>query len=548
MTITRGYILVLWGATLFALSVPGQLFENGSIALGMIALVPYFFALFSAPDRRTAARYGFLFGVMSAIVTYYWLVFYRDFAVWAVGGVTLAHGGGHAILAMGMFRMRRYRRAWRPFIAAMAWATIEYMKSIGFIAFPWGTSALAASESLVFIQHIELTGPWTLSYVVALVNAIIAELLLMRDQIDVTDSGRKRFYLLWRQTAVALTMITIAILFGIQRMNDRLPIIEKIPLLIVQQNTDAWHEGAEAAAAANIALSRAGLSAVEAEASNRKPEMIIWSETSIGFSYKENKEHYQQWPPDDPLLPFILQSGTPLLSGIPYIEEDDAGDRQVYNAALLIDQNGQARDYYGKRHLVPFAEHIPFWKYKFMRFVYRNIIGLSATWSKGTREPIISLSRADGTELRFGVLICFEDSFAYLARDIARNGGQLMINLTNNAWSQRRSAQVQHLSAARLRTIETRRALVRSTNSGESVLINAYGEIEARLPSFEKAYLHIEAPIYDAGLTFYARTGDWLGQIEMWGAMALWIFCFIGARGRRDYSLFFVSERSLSIL
>lgn len=561
----KQYLAVLWGALLLALSVPGQLFENGSIVLGGVAIAPYLYALLSAPNRRTAARYGFLFGLVNSGITYYWLIFYRGFAVWAVGGVTLAHAVGYMILAMVIFHARHYHRAWRPFIIAMMWATIEYMKSIGYLAFPWGNSGLTATESLLLIQHIELTGPWTLNYMMALINAIVTETLLIRDAPRLpahpSPLGTRlswaarlpwvarlprstRLPLIARQIGVVVTMLVFALLFGIQRMQTRLPIVDAIPLLIVQQNTDAWEDGSEAALTTNITLSRAGFAEAQHTDEIAMPEMIIWSETSIALLYPENRERLEKWPPNDPLIPFIREHNTPLLSGAPYRGYDAEGNARIYNSALLIDSAAEVQEYYGKRQLVPFAEHIPFWQYQFMRTIYRKAIGLSSTWDKGVVDPILTLTRADGRELKFGAMVCFEDSFSYLGRDIARQGGDLIINLTNNAWSQRRSAQVQHLSTARLRTIETRRALVRSTNSGESVLINAYGEIEARLPSFEKSYLHLEAPIYDSGLTFYARTGNWLGEMQLWGSVVAWIFCFVAERRRRDYSLFFCLEEA----
>lgn len=527
MTRLRYYSLSVLSAVPFAFSIPGPLFENGSVLLGMIALAPHLYTILRSPDRHTAAGCGFLFGLISSGIGYYWLIFYRNFAFWTISSVSLTHGLVHIILALVIFRTRIYHRAWRPFVLAALWAGTEYMKSIGYLALPWGGVGLAMAEWLVLIQHIELTGPWTLHYVVAFINAVFVEFLLaLTYRGDGTAMGSPLFWVR-RQALIALMFMVLVVSFGIQRMNWRMPITDTVPLLIVQQNTDAWNEGVEAAVTANISLSRSGL-AEQRENSQPAPELIIWSENSIGIPYNERKEFYQSWPPADPLLPFILESGTPLLSGSPYSELNSDDQRRVYNSALLIDAAGEVQDYYGKRHLVPFGEHVPFWDYQFMQNIYRNVIGLVGTWNKGVTDPVMVLPRqGQSAPLTFGTLICFEDSFAYLARDIARKGGDLLINLTNNAWSRRRSAQVQHLSAGRLRTIETRLAMVRSTNSGESVLINAYGEIEARLPSFQKGYLQVEAPIYDAGLTLYVRWGDWLGQVEMWGGFALWVLCFV---------------------
>ena len=515
----RYYLQTLLSAVLFAIAVPGPLFENGSMVLGACALAPYFLVLLQCKDKHTIMRCGFVFGFVASGITYYWLVFYQNFALWTIGSMALAHGIVHIILALVFARVSLAHPLWRPFVYACLWSAFEYMTSIGYLAFPWGTGGLALTQSLLFIQHIEVTGVWTLNFMAALSSAIIAECMYQY------ACGHRALgaALLRRHTLCLLTMVACVLLFGLSRALVPLTIEDTVPIMIVQQNTDAWNEGATEALRANIVLTREGLQAVGGD--TPRPELIVWSETSIGFPYVEYMDRYRTVPEDEPLVPFIQDMDVPLLSGSPFVFREADMPAKSYNAALLIDADTQVRDYYGKRHLVPFGEHVPFWDYPIAQKIYTNVIGLRGTWNRGNVDAIMSLEREGKEALEFGVLICFEDSFGYLGRDIARKGGRVLINLTNNSWSRRRAAQIQHLSTARLRTIETRRALVRSTNSGESVLINAYGQIEARLPSFEKGYLHVRAPIYDSGTTLYVRWGDYVGQVQMWVAVLLFVAC-----------------------
>jgi len=505
------YLISLFSAVLFAVAVPGQVLEDGSFLLGLFSLAPYFYVLLSCRERRAIVGCGCIFGFITSFCSYYWLIFYQNFAAWTITSVSLAHGVVQSIMALVMVRVTLCHPLWRATAIALIWSAYEFLTSIGYLGLPWGTSGLAATQSLLFIQHIELTGMWTVHFIMTFANAIIAEALF--------HYQRSAFRFLWQQATIWLLLVAAALSFGLYRLRTPLPVEDEVKFLLVQQNTDAWNEGYVAALQANIALSRRGLSTESAA----RPEMVIWSETSIGLPYIEYIERYQSTPADDPLVNFITSEGVPLLSGSPYIDLEVEGVRKVYNAVLLIGPAGEVEDYYGKRHMVPFAEHVPFWDIPAVQKFYNNVIGLSGTWNRGNVDALMTLERAGGERIDFGVLVCFEDSFSYLARDIAARGGQLLINLTNNSWSRRRAAQVQHLSTARLRAIETRRALVRSTNSGESVLVDGYGVIRTRLPSFEKGYLAVTAPIYSGGLTLYTRWGNYVAQFQLWSALLLWV-------------------------
>ena len=169
-----------------------------------------------------------------------------------------------------------------------------------------------------------------------------------------------------------------------------------------------------------------------------------------------------------------------------------------------------------------------------MRALFQKYVGLNATWSIGDRATLFPLTLQSGSDVRFGTLICFEDSFAALARDITQRGAQLLINLTNNSWSRTDSAQIQHLVAARLRAVENRIALVRATNSGVSTVVDAYGGMSGTLPSFKAGYSNVLVPIYaDHPPTFYNRFGNWLGVLFCAIIVALTISVI--PLGRRDY-------------
>jgi apolipoprotein N-acyltransferase len=158
-----------------------------------------------------------------------------------------------------------------------------------------------------------------------------------------------------------------------------------------------------------------------------------------------------------------------------------------------------------------------------MRDFMGNVVGLEGGWTMGTESTVMEIGTPSGRPLRFGVPICFEDAFAYVCADFIRNGADLWVNITNDSWSRTVSAETQHFAAARFRTVENRRAMVRATNGGVTSVIDAEGRMIASLPLFEEAYLAIEVPVQIAsGSTTYQVLGDWFPAV-----CALFLLAFL---------------------
>jgi apolipoprotein N-acyltransferase len=160
------------------------------------------------------------------------------------------------------------------------------------------------------------------------------------------------------------------------------------------------------------------------------------------------------------------------------------------------------------------AEHVPFWEFAPVREFFQKQVGLGSIWELGKEDTIFAVNDSEGKEVRFGAPICFEDAFPYLCRRFVLKGADLLVNLTNDAWSRTNSAQVQHFVVARFRSIEMKRVLVRSTNGGLTAIVGPFGEIRQSLPMFQTARLAVEIPVFkEDGLTPYTRYGDWFPRL-----------------------------------
>jgi apolipoprotein N-acyltransferase len=89
---------------------------------------------------------------------------------------------------------------------------------------------------------------------------------------------------------------------------------------------------------------------------------------------------------------------------------------------------------------------------------------------------------------------------------------EAMFNVTNDSWYGNTIQPMEHLVLASFRSIEHRRALVRSTNTGVSAIVDPVGRIDRRTAQWTKASLSGRIPLMQ-GRTVYAVSGDWIGWV-----------------------------------
>ena len=520
----RSAALAVVSAALMTLAVPNEVFKHGLAALGFVALIPLYIAVVELPGPRSAAVVVGLFGGLQHALTSFWLWFFQDYRIWTLGSTTLAYFVVYAVLGLYLWLFLDRGGAARPIAFIVLWTCFEYQKSIGFLGYPWGLIPYSLTDALPLLQIADLTGVYGVTAVLAACNAALAEILLG------VGSSRKRA--LSRRarigySALAVMLVAAALGYGLARLAKPIPRVASLDAILVQQNTDPWAEGQdEDAVATCIRLAREAMAAAP-----RKPDIIVFSETSLMRPYTESREYYSLKPTADPLIPFIRESGTWLLTGAPVVI--DWKTYEATNSVILVDPQTRLVASYAKIHAVPFAEAIPFMEIPWFKTFIQKTVGIDGGWATGTRYVVFDLPTKGG-KLRFGAPICFEDSFADVCRNFSLGGANLLINLTNISWSKTASAEIQHWAAARFRAIEARKTLVRSTNGGVTCVVGPYGQVLDSLPLFESTSKFVEVPIFrDDSPTLYISLGDWFARAALLLSAALSIIFMAGGWSRR---------------
>ena len=165
---------------------------------------------------------------------------------------------------------------------------------------------------------------------------------------------------------------------------------------------------------------------------------------------------------------------------------------------MLLGPDGVELGRYDKINLVPFGEFVP----PLFSFVNR------ITHEAGDFVPGHGLRVLPAAGHRLGVFICYESAFPNFVRQFSKQGADVLVNLSNDSYFGRSDAREQHLLLVRMRAIENRRYIVRSTNDGITAVIDPAGRIAKRLPSYKEVAASMSyGAVQDS--TFYARNGDW---------------------------------------
>lgn len=313
----------------------------------------------------------------------------------------------------------------RWLMAPAAWVVLEWIRGNALGGAPWGLLGHSQHALLAVAQLAELGGVGALSFLCVLPAAALAE------------RGREL-----RDGLIAAALLLLAAAgFGGYRLAEGVP-------------SEATAERFRVAALSGAAADGDPMHAyVERGADLAPSDLTIWPESAVPGYLQESA------PAMRDVRRAARERGWLLFGSRRYEGSGEA--RRYFNSALLLDPRGEVAGSYAKTRLVPFAERSP---WPFPSLVERPYSPASDPYRTVRAGP-----------LRLGVLICWESVFDEPTREYARQGVDLLVNLTSDR--DLRDGAAQHLAFSRFRAIETRRWLVRVSGTGETIAIDPLGRI-----------------------------------------------------------------------
>jgi apolipoprotein N-acyltransferase len=448
---------------------------------------------------------GLVFGLAFFVPLLSWLVNLAWYAWWALA---VAEAVIFAVLAVGQ-RLLLNLRAW-PLAAAGWWVCAEALRSRWPYPFPWGRLAMSQAGTP--------TAPWVavggvalLSFLLALAGTTLAWVLLGRGPAVAAASpdapaagerpgppGNGRWPALRGR---ALPLLVLAGVVALALVGFLLPVDQPVPggptavVAAIQGDVPHARNLPDLLRATTVTANQATATeelARQVRAGRRPaPQLVIWPENSTDLD------------PRFYLPVYATISAAARAIGRPVLVGAVLGDPLRNTGLLWLPGRGPATVYV-KRQLVPFGEYIPF------RGLLSRITSLVAlqpqNFTAGHRAVVFHAGR-----IRLGDVICYEVGFDGLVSSEVRAGANLLAMQTNDASFEvdgQRGETLQQLAMARIRAVESDRAVVVASTTGVSAVIAPDGRLLAHTASWRRAELDVRVPLLSQR-TLADRVGAW---------------------------------------
>jgi apolipoprotein N-acyltransferase len=490
--------------------------------LGFVCLVPWLVAVCTGKNAKFVYLASWLFGLgyffinirwmipvtwegYIAICAYYSLTF--PLAAWPIRHMYQRHGLPVAITA------------------PIVWVAMEYLRSLRPLSFPWLFLGHTQYQQITLIQISDLVGVYGVSFVLAMVNGWLADLMIQPILVWRSDHGTR----LPIGTLATFVVLAGTLIYGSAQSSTKyfnpgpkVAIIQ--PDFPMYVDDRFYRTSPQAILDAHVDLLR--------QAAVERPDLIILPETiMISFINDEFldapptaldemlRRRYPGWELEDlrryqetgrqtrkTFQSLSDESGAAILLGGSAMEwkPTDIPPRvEAFNSAFLFlphDQNAATTQRasvgarYDKIHLVLFGEYVPFrfthhWLYEWLNSITPwGKDGRDYSLTPGGRFNVMEFpSRSNpGRKFRAGTPICYEEIMPYIGREFTgasrkQKNADMLLAISNDGWFLHTPELEQHLASSVFRAVENRIAIARSVNTGASATVYPNGKVHSRV-------------------------------------------------------------------
>lgn len=213
-------------------------------------------------------------------------------------------------------------------------------------------------------------------------------------------------------------------------------------------------------------------------------DVIVWPENSAEFDLPGSALSGAR------IAQLSTRADAPIVAGSVLRDPDGT----YTNSALVWSPTGDTGERYDKRYPVPFAEYMP--HRGFYGALVPHLVDLvQLEYEAGTRPAAVEIETAERGAVWAGLAICFDIIVDGQATAMVDAGAEVIFAPTNNADFGRTDQSAQQLQIARLRGIETGRALVNVSTVGTSAIVAPDGEDLDRLTPHTADAMVAEVPL-----------------------------------------------------
>lgn len=442
--------------------------------LSLFALVPVLLLIEREPHTfKRSFKIGYWFGLFFNSLVVYWIA--NNILISAIAVVFI--NSLHYAIVFGVYSwIRRRHKLISVIFFPFWWTFFEYLRELSDIKFNWLSLAHTMTYYKYFIQFIDITGTLSLSFIIVTINILLFLIIVLE--------RKKQKYLLAGWLIVIITCLSLWSLQRYSLWENKMKALPRIKSGLVQPNIDSWKKWTPDFQRKSMEVLLQSTNELVSDSVN----FIVWPETATPFYLRARRAYL------DSIRRLIYRKDIYLLTGsLDYeISETEGKQYDVFNSAFVLGPD-RSMQKYDKVKLVPGAEKTPFFS---VIGIISEMIDLGqGNFIEGEENTVFEMmipvydSASSGLSenatfqkdtVRVSCGICYDSVFPDLFQRFVRNGAQLFVVITNDGWFGITSGPYQHLQISVLRSIESRRSIVRCANTGISSYINLLGEFEIR--------------------------------------------------------------------
>ncbi len=504
-----------------------------------LAFVPLLVLEQRASEDRIAGKKSYLF--LYSFLAFFtwnllttWWIYNASF-----GGAVMAIFFNSLFMAIVFVLFHRVKRRMNGRFGAIIlisfWMAFEYLHLRWDLTWPWLTIGNVFADSPWMIQWYEYTGVFGGGLWIFAVNFLVFNQMKQGSSVF---SIRSIFLI------SSLIFVPILISFSIYKWESGQ--LTKGPhpeIVVVQPNIDPYNEKFNGSFKEQLEkmleLAETGIDSNTA--------CIAFPETALTENIWENSEEHaysiqalrafqKKHPGLDILIgatsAYQYQPGEkPSVTARKYIDAEEYYDD--FNTAFFLTGKGLLQKYH-KSKFVPGVERMPF--PSLLKPLEKLAINMGGTTGSLGEQEERTVLLSSQNSLKIAPVICYESVFGEFVNGYILNGANVIFIITNDGWWGDTPGHTQHLSYARLRTIETRRCIARSANTGTSCFIDQWGKVF--LPtSWWKPEVIKQGITLNSELTFYVRHGDYIGRAAVIISLGMIVFSIFLRFRRKKYNL-----------
>jgi apolipoprotein N-acyltransferase len=424
--------------------------------LAYVALVPIFLFVRDKGYKETALSYASTGALLATGWFYSSISFSPLFFLFIVAILSLT------FILWGLLTKLLLKKVAEPlmavFVPAVLWTGIERINTSEIIGMPSNLAITQAAHPLV-IQSASLFGIYGISFLIVLVNSAFADLIL-----QIRSKSKLNIYRLI-PAGIVLGLFMANLLFGYMRVNAHVAIAPAMKISTVQPviSTDIYVNGWRNPENREFMMTTFDRLTNDAVATGAK--MVVWPEGGNGYMNMRIPELREK------IYKIARENGLDFI--VSTNDMDEQGKK--YNSIFSVSRDGKLLGRYDKVKLVPIAEK---------------------EYTAG--DKLHTLPASFG---KVGAVVCFESCFPSIFRKMTSQGAEILLVSTSDATFKRSVLALNHA-----RAVENGRWLIRSANTGPSMIISPTGKIVQQTKFYDRNIMVGEVLLLHE-LTFFTGAG-----------------------------------------